>query len=48
MLAAVMDSLVVKGGTRLAAAAGECTGYLLETLTRLSNAPAPGATPRTL
>ena len=43
LLAAVAGSLDVKGGTRLAAATGECIGYLLETLTRLCNAPAPGA-----
>ena len=42
LLAAVAGSLDVRGGTRLAAATGECIGYLLETLTRLCNAPAPG------
>jgi hypothetical protein len=48
LLAAVADSLDVRGGTRLAAATGECLGYLLETLTRLSNAPAPGAMLQTM
>lgn len=43
MLDAVAASLDVRGGTRLASAAGECIGFLLETLTRLANAPAPGA-----
>ena len=46
LLAAVAGSLDVRGGTRLAAATGECIGYLLETLTRLCNAPAPGAVAR--
>ncbi len=42
MLVAVISSLKFSGGHRLAAGAGECLGYLLESLGRLAKAPPPG------